>query len=274
MHEVRTSVAAGAKSSPLVVPKHAKKREGEASLAAIPVKRVESRSCNQRSEERRRDLVDSTTLYFRRQKLEVAVVNVSSQGVMVEAAIEPRIGESLDIQFADCNRTRAEVRWVREGRIGLEFVEETIILGSLKVKEHIFGAVAAAGGSEIERPTLRQIQTRAIRHGLTWTGTLYWTFEAYSVRLRNISATGAMLEGDCTIAPGEKIRLNLAEAGTVAGEVRWCQGGQIGVSFDEKYDLRQLANAKPSVTVPVNMSLRPQNPVAPAEGRRSIWKIS
>ena len=272
MHEVRTRVMPGAKSSPLVAPKRGKKRDGEASLTAIPVKRAESRSCNQRSEERRRDLVDSTTLYFRRQKLEVAVVNVSSQGVMIEAAVEPRIGESLDIQFADCNRTRAEVRWVREGRIGLEFVEETIILGSLKVKEHIFGAVAAAGEDEGGKPALRQIQTRDKRHGLTWTGTLYWTFEAYSVRLRNISATGAMLEGDCTIAPGEKIRLNLAEAGTIAGEVRWCQGGQIGVSFDEKYDLKQLANAKPSLPALVNMSLQPQNPL-PA-GRRSIWKIS
>ena len=275
MHEVRTTLMPGAKSSPLVVPKRAVKRDAEASLTAIPVKRAESRACNQRAEERRRDLVDKTTLYFRRQRIDVAVVNVSSQGVMIEAAIEPRIGETLDIQFADCNRTKSIVRWVRDGRVGLEFIEETVILASLKVKEHIFGSGGAAADAP-DQPALRQIHTRSKRHGLTWTGTLYWTFEAYTVRLRNISASGAMLEGDCTIAPGEKIRLNLAEAGTVEGEVRWCQGGQIGISFDEKYDLKRLAEAKPAAAVPINMSLKPQTPLpapAAAAPRRSIWKI-
>lgn len=271
MHEVRTSLSGA--STPLVATKRGVKRDTEASLTAIPVKRTESRSTNQRSEDRRRDLVDRTTLYFRRQKIDVAVVNVSSQGLMIDADIEPRIGETLDIQFADCNRTKSIVRWVRDGRVGLEFIEETIILASLKVKEHIFGAVAGGG----DPPALRQIHTRSKRHGLTWTGTLYWTFEAYSVRLRNISASGAMLEGECMIAPAEKIRLNLAEAGTVAGEVRWCQGGQIGVSFDEKYDLKRLADAKPAVPVPINMSLKPQTstpaPATAAAPRRSIWKI-
>lgn len=271
MHEVRNIMSGGA--TPLVATKRGGKRDGEASLTAIPVKRSESRATNQRCEDRRRDLVDSTTLHFRRQKLDVGVVNVSSQGAMIEADIEPRIGETLDIQFADCNRTKCIVRWVRDGRIGLEFIEETVILASLKVKEHIFGGVPAGDDS---KPALRQIHTRSKRHGLTWTGTLYWTFEAYSVRLRNISATGAMLEGDCSIAAGEKIRLNLAEAGTIEGEVRWCQGGQVGVSFDEKFDLRKLAEVRPAAPVPINMSLKPQAPLpapAAAAPRRSIWKI-
>lgn len=268
MHEVRANLRPEAEPrSPLVVQKRGAGGK-EASLTTIPVKRSESRSSNQRSEERRRDLVDSTTIYFRRQKYDAAVVNVSSQGAMIDCAIEPRIGETLDIQFADCNRTKSIVRWVRDGRVGLEFIEETIILASLKVKEQIFGEGAGDGENKI-----RPIYTRSKRHGLTWTGTLYWTFEAFSVRLRNISASGAMLEGDCTIPPGEKIRLNLAEAGTVAGEVRWCQGGQVGVSFDERFDLRNLAHSKPTAAMPINMSLKPQkvdSSAAPAP--RSVWK--
>lgn len=268
MHEVRANLRPDAEPrSPLVV----QKRGGagkEASLTAIPVKRSESRSSNQRSEERRRDLVDSTTVYFRRQKYDAVVVNVSSQGTMIECAIEPRIGETLDIQFADCNRTKSIVRWVRDGRVGLEFIEETIILASLRVKEQIFGSTASADGSPP-----KPIYSRSKRHGLVWTGTLYWTFEAYSVKLRNISATGAMLEGDCSIAAGEKIRLNLAEAGMVTGEVRWCRGGQIGISFDERFDLRNLAHSKPTAAVPINMTLKPQKidtPTAPAQ--RRVWK--
>lgn len=273
MHEVRNIMSGGA--TPLVATKRGRSRDSEASLTAVPVKRAESRATNQRSEDRRRDLVDSTTLYFRRQKLEAVVVNVSSQGAMVEARIEPRIGETLDIQFADCNRTQCIVRWIRDGRIGLEFIGETIILAGLEVKEHIFGAPTVEGDEA--PPPLRQIQPRPERHGLTWTGTLYWTFEAYSVRLRNISADGAMLEGDCTVAPGEKVRLSLAEAGTVTGEVRWCQGGQVGISFDEKYDLKQLANSKPSAPAPSTTSIERQAaalpPAATAPARRSIWKL-
>ena len=277
MHEVRANLMTGEQGrSPLVKSKRDRAGAKEASLTRIPVKRTESRSCNQRSEERRRDLVDTTTLFFRRQKYEVAVVNVSSQGTMIDCDIEPRIGETLDIQFADCNRTKCVVRWVRDGRIGLEFIEETIILASLKVKDHIFNGGEAADAGEaaaVQNP----IHTRSKRHGLTWTGTLYWTFEAFPVRLRNISASGAMLEGDCNVPAGEKIRLNLAEAGTVDGQVRWCQGGQVGVSFDEKFDLRQLAYTRPSAAVPINMSLKPQAPTpaaaAAAPVKRSIWKM-
>lgn len=271
MHEVRANISGASPSSPLVVSKARGKRAKEASLTGIPVPRAESRSSNQRAEERRRDLVDTTTVYFRRQKYDAGVVNVSTAGVMIDCAIEPRIGESVDIQFADCNRTRSVVRWVRDGRIGLEFLDETIILASLKVKEHVLGATD--GDGEKQKP----ISTRSQRHGLTWSGTLYWTFEAFPVRLRNISATGAMLEGDCNLEPGAKVRLNLAEAGTVPGEVRWRQGGAIGVSFDEKFDVRNLAQCRPSTVVPINMSLQPQQPtVAPvvaAPPRRSIWKI-
>src|SRR5206468_6472729 len=58
----------------------------------------------------------------------VPVVNVSSHGVMIRSDIEPRLGERMDIQFEDCNRTTCYVRWVKGGQIGIEFAHETVLI--------------------------------------------------------------------------------------------------------------------------------------------------
>ena len=40
---------------------------------------------------------------------------------MIESEIEPRLGESVIIRFEGCSPIHAFVRWVRDGRIGLNF---------------------------------------------------------------------------------------------------------------------------------------------------------
>lgn len=65
---------------------------------------------------------------FREQDHLVPVLNISTRGTMIETDIMPRIGESIIIQFENCTRIHAFVRWVRGGRIGLNFGHE-IILG-------------------------------------------------------------------------------------------------------------------------------------------------
>ena len=40
---------------------------------------------------------------------------------MIESALQPRLGESVMIRFEGCSPIYAFVRWVREGRIGLNF---------------------------------------------------------------------------------------------------------------------------------------------------------
>ena len=81
-----------------------------------------------RCEPRHEDIVESAVIFFRGQKITVPVVNISSRGTMVECDILPRIGEAIVIQFEHCTRIHAFVRWVREGRLGLNFGHE-IILG-------------------------------------------------------------------------------------------------------------------------------------------------
>jgi len=250
MHDLRSSILSGEDKRATLVASKAKARKGEAekgSLTGLAIKREEARLTNHRREDRQRDIVSRAAVFFRRRKHDVRVINVSSQGAMIKAPLEPRIGEVVEIRFADCNRTKCVVRWVREDKMGLEFINETIILGTLKERAHVMGDAAAP---ELEESSYKPIFARARRHGLLWTGTLYWSFEAYSVRLRNISADGAMLEGDCNLEVGSKVRLNLAEAGTLEGEIRWSVGGQLGMKFDSKFDLKLLALNKPAAPAP------------------------
>jgi hypothetical protein len=49
------------------------------------------------------------------------VLNISQSGVMIEIGLSPNIGESVTVQLEHGIRVPAFVRWVREGRIGLNF---------------------------------------------------------------------------------------------------------------------------------------------------------
>ena len=85
------------------------------------VARCEKRTVDQRSEPRRENLVDCSTLFFRGGVFVVPVVNISTRGAMIESDLEPRIGESVIIRFEGCSPIYAAVRWVKAGRIGLGF---------------------------------------------------------------------------------------------------------------------------------------------------------
>lgn len=96
-------------------------------LAARMITRTQERVVDQRSETRRDDVVDSAMIVFRGQEYLVPVVNISSRGTMVETEIVPRIGETIVVQFESCTRIHAFVRWVRDGRLGLNFGHEIVL---------------------------------------------------------------------------------------------------------------------------------------------------
>jgi hypothetical protein len=81
----------------------------------------------QRSEPRFEGLVERATLCFRGQDHQVSVVNISSRGTMVETELVPRLGESVIIRFEACSPIYAFVRWIRDGRLGLNFGCEMIL---------------------------------------------------------------------------------------------------------------------------------------------------
>jgi hypothetical protein len=97
-------------------------------LAGDLIPRMQRRIIDQRCEERHSGLVDRAVVTFREQDHIVPVINISSRGTMIEADLLPRIGETLTVRFDGCSPILAFVRWVKDGRIGLNFGHE-IVLG-------------------------------------------------------------------------------------------------------------------------------------------------
>jgi len=87
--------------------------------AMIP--RTEQRSIDERTEVRHPSLSSTAVLEFRGRKHVVRLVNVSPSGAMVIFTHIPNIGERLLLQVLDRGAVWAQVRWVRDGRIGVSF---------------------------------------------------------------------------------------------------------------------------------------------------------
>jgi len=64
------------------------------------------------------------------------------------------------------------------------------------------------------------------------------------VRLRNISATGALVECSKSIAPGTRVAMDIVGAGPVEGTVRWAQSGRFGLQFADTFLMSRLAAKK------------------------------
>ena len=79
------------------------------------------RTIDERSEDRRPALSNTAVLDFRGRKHVIRLVNISPSGAMVIFPHIPNIGERLSLQLLDRGLVSAQVRWVKDGRIGLSF---------------------------------------------------------------------------------------------------------------------------------------------------------
>ena len=61
-------------------------------------------------------------LTYRDKSHVVRVGNISNSGAMVVFADVPHIGEEVSLQLLDHGTVAGQVRWVRDGRVGINFV--------------------------------------------------------------------------------------------------------------------------------------------------------
>ncbi len=87
--------------------------------AMIP--RSAARIIDERTELRHAAVSSTAVLLFRERKHVVRLINISSSGAMVIFPHIPNIGERLTLQLLDRGLVSAQVRWVKDGRIGLSF---------------------------------------------------------------------------------------------------------------------------------------------------------
>ncbi len=92
------------------------------SLDGGMIPRAAQRTIDERGEPRRPAASGTAVLDFRGRRHVVRLVNVSNSGAMVIFPHTPNIGERLSLQLLDQGLVTAQVRWVKDGRIGVSFI--------------------------------------------------------------------------------------------------------------------------------------------------------
>ncbi len=90
-------------------------------LEGSMIPRNEKRRIDERGEMRHPAVSNTAVMEFRGRKHVVQLINVSKSGAMVIFPHVPNIGERLPLQLIDHGFVWAQVRWVKDGRIGLSF---------------------------------------------------------------------------------------------------------------------------------------------------------
>src|SRR4051794_30600673 len=85
------------------------------------IPRAASRTIDEREEARHAAVSGTAVLDFRGRKHVIRLINISASGAMVIFPHIPNIGERLNLQLLDRGLVSAQVRWVKDGRIGLSF---------------------------------------------------------------------------------------------------------------------------------------------------------
>jgi hypothetical protein len=251
MHEMRASLIHGEKRMPLSRKDAVKPAPGpeEASLGSIKIRRTEARRCDQRREPRKFEIIDTAVIRYQGRNHPVSVRNLSSRGAMIDCPLVPGIGNRIDIAFPGCNPTVCSVRWVRDGRIGLEFAKETLVL--VEDRDAPIG-----GRREGEHTTIAIKRERQPRQVLFLRGELHWSQGSMPVKLRNISTQGMMLDCSTDIPAGSPVVVEIPGGQAVSGTVCWCRSRQVGVRFDSELDLDSLV--APPAEVERNDYVKPE----------------
>jgi hypothetical protein len=266
MNKFRLGVLGGGKpapATPLVATKRGGKADGDR-LDSIEVPRDAERSADHRDGDRHRLARETATVTYKGKQIEVDLVNLSGGGAMIEAGIAPRLWDRVDLHLGEGSPIECAVRWLRGSRIGLEFAHETQIHCApdrrdavlLDLIRRCFPDLAARPRAAAPPVEAEQAPTDAsvpasrrgdLRHPLIWNGTILWRHDAHPVRLRNISASGALVDSQIAFPEGAELMLDLGDSGQYFATVGWSRSGQAGLRFTAPFDIARLAAAKPDI---------------------------
>ncbi|MCA1652944.1 MAG: PilZ domain-containing protein [Sphingomicrobium sp.] len=93
----------------------------EFGLSGGMIPRKVKRLFDERREPRLEPQQGTAVLGWRRREAHVALCNVSSFGAMIQFDEIPHIGERVTLQLIDHGAIAGQVRWVRDGHVGINF---------------------------------------------------------------------------------------------------------------------------------------------------------
>jgi len=256
----RATVLSGVKPA-LVVTEKTPQREGASdALDGVRVPRSESRRGNHRGGDRHRLNGESASAIHDGQSFDVEVVNLSSGGAMIRGSFAPRLWDIVELKLGEGPGVEGAVRWIKDDSLGLEFAHETRIECDPEQRAELLLAVIQRSFPDLEvhlddpnteeahEVTVEDLGNREEkRHPLIWKGEILYAHDSNPVRIRNVSAGGALVDVAVDYPLGAEVMLDLGDAGQFFTTVQWVCGDQAGLRFVQPFDLACLANARPDV---------------------------
>lgn len=284
---IRAKIFGGGVEEPLLQAKAPKGARADV-LNSIAVAREESRRSNHRQSDRHRLTSEQAVVHHDGSDHVVQLVNLSAGGAMVRGRLELMLWDHVSLFLGDHGELDCAVRWIKGEEVGLEFAHETRIDCDRDTRDDILRTVIRKSFPDVAtdplgRPAVEeQIAEQAVegqeedesrresRHPLIWSGTVYHDCGAEPARLRNISASGALVQAN-NLAEGATVYLDLGAAGNLEAVVRWSRGNQSGLAFSEPFDIRSLSTAPAAVAEDDSQS---EQPWAPGWNRATVDEMS
>ena len=232
-----------------------RKRQPVGSLDCL-IEREKARTSHSRSQDRHRLLDETVTIRRGENVGDVQLINVSGGGAMISGDVDLMLWDRLELQLGENGTVECVVRWLRDGRFGLEFAHETRIDCGADEQATVLREVVRRSFPELEFEPEPEAQPKHSgaegrgerRHPLVWSGLLHHDYESTPIRIRNISETGAMIDCSAMLTVGSEPLLELGEELSISAKIAWVVGDQAGLRFDRPFDLHDLARARPQVT--------------------------
>ena len=253
---IRAKIFGGASAAeePLLQPKKPKGTKSE-TLQSVRVARTENRSSNNRIETRHRLTDEQARVTYNGDEHIVRLINLSGGGAMVGVDFEAALWDRVDLHLGEHGSIECAVRWIRDDRIGLEFAHETRLDCSVGEQARLLREVITRNFPEIEFHVSEAAAAQhsgpehrvARRHPLIWSALLHHDYQSSTVRLRNVSESGAMIQCETLLPVGSEPLLDFGDGGSVFATVMWAVGDQAGLRFNAPFDLAVLARSRPEV---------------------------
>lgn len=234
------------------------KKRKAASLGTLDslIEREDARTNHSRSEDRHRLLDETVSIKRAGRTDEVQLINVSGGGAMIGGSVDLMLWDKLELRLGENGVVECVVRWLRNGRYGLEFAHETRIDCGADEQANVLREVIRRSFPDVEFEAPVSVQPQhpgeegrsERRHPLVWSGLLHHDYQSTPIRVRNISETGAMIECSAALTIGSEPLLELGEELSISAKVAWVLGDGAGLRFDRPFDLHDLARARPEVT--------------------------
>ena len=180
---------------------------------------------------------------------------------MIRCGFAPRLWDLVELKLGEGLGLEAAVRWIKGDSIGLEFAHETKLDCSPQERTALLLEVIQRSFPDeirLTEPEAHEVEEEREeeelgardekRHPLIWKGEIHFAQDSNPVRLRNVSAGGALVDVPVDYPVDAEVLLDLGGAGQFFAIVQWVCGDQAGLRFTKPFDLACLANARPDLT--------------------------